>query len=120
MTRLPAAGRDGDPPAWPLSKATKREAVLWERLWHTPQAVQWERLGWFDTVARYARQLAIAEKPKVLAAILIVVQQLEDRLGLTPMAMMRLRWEVSDDAAELEEEPAAGVLDIRDRIKAAE
>lgn len=30
-------------------------------------------------------------------SLMAEARQLEDRLGLTPMAMLRLRWEISDD-----------------------
>ena len=119
MTRLPATGREGDPPVWPLSRANKRETELWGRLWRSPQAVVWERLGWTDVVARYARLLVEANGRDASASVLAEVRQLEDRLGLTPMSMLKLRWEVG----EVEEEPEeaeSGVIDIRERIKAVE
>ena len=42
---LPAEGRKGKAPAWPLSKATARESKLWTSEWKRPQALQWERNG---------------------------------------------------------------------------
>lgn len=120
-TRLPLAGREGDLPAWPLAgRQSKREAELWERLWKTPQAVAWELLGWTDTVGRYARLLAVAEKPKAPAMILAEVRQMEDRLGLTPMSMLRLRWEIVDEEGAAQPEPGAAVLDIRARLRAVD
>lgn len=101
MTRLPAAGRPGEAPDWPLSKATKGEAKLWSDLWATPQAVAWERHGWARTVARYVRLAVKAERPSAIMAVASEARQLEDRLGLTPMSMLRLRWEVdADEVAE--------------------
>lgn len=94
--RLPAEGRQGDPPAWPLSDPSPAAAARWERLWATPQAAAWERLGWFDVVARYVQVLIFAEQT-MTATLLGEVRQLEDRLGLSPMAMLRLRWEVVAD-----------------------
>jgi hypothetical protein len=44
-TTLPAAGRAGKPPAWPLTEQTPREIRLWDDLWSRPQAVMWEKLG---------------------------------------------------------------------------
>lgn len=35
-------------------------------------------------------------------SLMAEARQLEDRLGLTPMAMLRLRWEISDDDAVAE------------------
>lgn len=121
-TRLPAEGRVGEPPAWPLSKATKREGVLWARLWATPQAAAWEMLGWVDTVARYARLLSVAERRGAAVTILGEVRQMEDRLGLTPMSMLRLRWEI--DQAQPSEQgatatPADELEEARRRLRPA-
>ncbi len=113
--RLPAEGRAGDPPAWPLpgrQSAAEREA--WAQLWSTPQAVAWERLGWTRTVARYCRVMVACEKPNALAGLLAQATALEDRLGLTPKAMRLLLWEVvSDEVTE-----ARKTSDARSRIRA--
>lgn len=94
---LPASGRSGDPPPFPIGKPTKAVADLWADLWASPQAVAWEDFGWTRVVARYARLVVAAEKPKAPAALLNEVRQLEDRLGLSPVAMVRLQWEIVDD-----------------------
>lgn len=94
-TQLPAAGYDGPTPAWPLGKASSAEKDAWEALWCTPQASEWVRLSATRTVARYVRALVVAEKRDTTAFHLSEVRQLEDRLGLTPMSMMRLRWEIA-------------------------
>lgn len=78
-----------------MGKPTKTLAALWVSLWSTPQAVAWEGLGWTRVVARYAKLLLAAEKPSATAALLSEVRQLEDRLGLSPMAMRRLQWEIA-------------------------
>jgi hypothetical protein len=91
--KLPPGGRVGDPPAWPLPSA---EPETWGALWATPQAVQWERMGWTRVVARYAHLVEITEVSKASALIFGEVRQMEDRLGLSPMAMLRLRWEVDE------------------------
>ena len=96
--RLPAEGRPGDAPSWPLSGSAP---ALWDELWATPQAVAWERLGWTRVVARYTNATLAAERVDAPVALMAEVRQLEDRLGLTPMAMLRLRWEVTAD--ELDE-----------------
>lgn len=98
--QLPIEGRTGDAPTWPLAGATGLERDLWVELWATPQAVAWERNRWTRVVARYVQVLLMAEAPAdgmYSAALLGECRQLEDRLGLTPMAMMRLRWEVTGD-----------------------
>lgn len=105
LTQLPAEGRKGDAPEWPLTAGTQAERRVWAELWATPQAVMWERLGWTRTVARYCRFLVRAEKKDAATGLLAEVRQLEDRLGLTSMAMKRLQWEiVADEMAELRDE----------------
>lgn len=96
--RLPASGRKGAPPKWPLTgKPSADELEAWGQVWTTPQAVAWERLGWVRPVARYVRCLVQAEQVGAPAALLGEVRQMEDRLGLSPMALLRLRWSVVAD-----------------------
>jgi len=120
MTRLPAEGRQGDPPAWPLAATAAFDEDTWRDLWSTPQAAAWERLGAgaVRVVARYVVLLAEADvgEPKAAAE----VRQIEDRLGLTPMAMLRLRWEIAaDEVAEAREQrtPPAAKADVRARLR---
>src|SRR5690349_16503502 len=115
--RLPAEGRKGDAPDWPLRGDAP---AIWAELWATPQAVAWERLGWTRVVARYVNVLSLCEDPEAMnAALLGEARQLEDRLGLSPMAMLRLRWEVaSDEVAEQRE--AKPAKDPRKRLKVAD
>lgn len=102
---LPSRGRQGDTPKWPLGG---RPPKVWGELWELPQAVAWEQLRMERVVARYAQKLVRAEKPDAPAAILSEVRQLEDRLGMSPMAMLRLRWEIPAVAppAAVEQVPA--------------
>jgi hypothetical protein len=113
--RLPAKGRQGDPPPWPLAgRRTAAEREAWAQLWHTPQAVAWERLGWVRTVARYCRLMVRAERPGATAAIASAATSLEDRLGLTPRAMRLLLWVVdSDEVAEQRQVPQQASRELR-------
>jgi hypothetical protein len=95
--RLPAEGRKAPAPVWPLTRPTKAELAVWAELWSTPQSVAWERLGWIRTVARYCRCLVLSERKDATSSLLGEVRQMEDRLGLTPMSMLRLRWEIVED-----------------------
>lgn len=97
ITTLPSEGRKGKPPKWPLSEPTEAEVAIWADLWKTPSAVAWERLGWTRTVARYTRILAEAEDREAGDGPRAEARQLEDRLGLTNMALLRLRWEIAPD-----------------------
>lgn len=157
MTRLPAAGRTGRTPPWPLlddvrksaeldvaeSKAEQLrydlgdgvsparahqlqrlldaaeleiailtrvlaaqrglEKKLWRELWKCPQAVAWEQLGWPRDVAQYVRWKVLGELGDLDAAK--EARQLSDRLGLTPLAMLRLRWEIVDEDQAAERAP---------------
>jgi hypothetical protein len=156
MTRLPAEGRRGAPPPWPLQpnlrlasmlrsaigrkgkleakaemeptaeierqieiiedriallqdqiKATVlAELRIWFELWRTPQAVMWERLDWTRDVALYTRWQALGEGGELDAAK--EARQLGDRLGLTPLALLRLRWEIlAEEASVIELYPQA-------------
>jgi hypothetical protein len=106
---LPAEGRSGPPPRWPLEVA---EPACWAGLWMLPQAVAWGRLHLTRVVARYAAALTVAESPEGSAAIMAEVRQMEDRLGLSPMAMLRLRWEIAESVPE--GGAAAGVTSLAD------
>lgn len=93
MTRLPAGGREGDTPEWPFGDVRRDELELWEDLWRTPQSVQWEQLRWHREVAMYARMMSMAQTGDINAAK--EARQLSDRLGLSPLALLRLRWEIA-------------------------
>ncbi|MGR3870973.1 hypothetical protein ACUXZZ_20565 [Streptomyces graminifolii] len=78
-----------------LDTQERVEGELWEQLWALPQAVEWERAGWVREVAQYVRWKARAEQGDLDASK--EARQLGDRLGLTPLAMLRLRWAVADE-----------------------
>lgn len=114
--KLPAEGRSGPAPEWPLSG---NAPAVWDELWSTPQAVAWERLGWTRTVARYVKVLGYCENPEsVTVGLLGEARQMEDRLGLSPMSMLRLRWEIaSDEVAEKRESKRPAKKSPRERLK---
>jgi hypothetical protein len=120
--KLPAGGRQGETPAWPLPKAKsavrgRRELEVWADLWRTPQAFAWERQEWTRTVARYVRFLIACEAGEVQLAA--EVRQMEDRLGLNPLAMLRLRWQV-EEPAEVTELRLAASGDAGRRLRAVD
>jgi hypothetical protein len=99
-TSLPASGRKGPTPPWPLTLSPKpdveaREAMLWEDLWKTPQAVAWERDRSGREVAMYVRWSVKAEALDRDAAS--EARQLADRLGLNSKALRALMWEIPAD-----------------------
>ena len=99
---LPAEGYQGPIPDWPLMEGAELELMRWERLWRTPQAAQWARMHIGETVARYVRTAIAAEDFDRQTSVAIAnikgeARQLEDRLGLNPLALLRLRWEIIED-----------------------
>jgi hypothetical protein len=93
VMRLPAEGRHGSAPEWPLTEASAEELEIWSSLWRTPQSAAWPP-GWTRTAARLARMLAQAERPGARASLLSETRQLEAALGLSPVSMARLHWEI--------------------------
>lgn len=122
MTQLPAEGRQGEPPDWPLGTPTFEQAQLWAELWATPAAAMWEKLGWTQSVARYT--VITTEAREESGGLLKAgpeLRQLEDRLGLNPLAMLRLRWEVvADELAERRQPNPADQLATVRRLRVAD
>ena len=96
---LPSSGYEGEIPDWPLAvPPDEDERELWLRLWRTPQAVMWAKSGFERLVARLTVASVLCEdKERMNGALLGAVKDMEDRLGLSPMAFKRLQWELSDD-----------------------
>lgn len=117
---LPADGRDGPEPHFPLADASPRELELWSRLWETPQATMWEQLHQDFEVACYVRLLVSAEKPRSSAIIWSQVKQFAESLGLSVSGMQRNKWTVGvvDRAEDEDDEPANGPDDdFDDRLR---
>lgn len=93
-TDLPAEGRKGKTPAFPLDAPTKRELQLWAEEWKRPQAIEWERNGQFLEVALFVRTFAGAESPKATAAERTLVRQQMDALGISLPGLLRNRWRI--------------------------
>lgn len=109
---LPAAGRLGETPEWPLTRARQRELVIWEGLWSKPQAVEWERLGQEQEVALYVRCLIDAEKTGATAAARTIARQFADSIGLTSAGLARNKWRIVSTAPVQNEHGAAEVESI--------
>lgn len=117
-TILPASGRPGPVPKWPLDGGpTAREKVLWKRMWSKPQAVMWEKLELVEEVAHYVRRFTEAEKPGSPVNVGTLVRQMSDSLGLTVPGLRFNRWKI-----EVEPEKQHNVEttspSARDRLKA--
>ena len=122
--QLPAAGRKGHAPAFPLPKIVrfitqlgesgkgvklpdtgmsdqfrKRELELWRALWKTPQAVAWEREPYrLPTIAKYCRIMASTEiEPDASAALLSRERELRQECGLSPDGLKANGWAIAPD-----------------------
>jgi hypothetical protein len=91
---LPAEGRSGRPPTWPLSRQTKREATIWTREWARPQAIVWEERGQVEEVALYVRNFVAAEKPAASVASRSLVARHMDALGISGAGLRFNRWTI--------------------------
>lgn len=123
---LPAEGRTGPTPEWPLTEVRPREWDLWRTLWAKPQAVMWEKLGLDLEVGLFVRTLAEAEEPEPRSDAAKLAKQYMESLGLTGPGMLRLRWKVGpveQEAAPAEETTEAPTAkkprrkSARDRLK---
>lgn len=126
-TTLPAGGRQGDTPNWPLawtgSPNEKRELVVWGQLWQTPQAVMWEANNLEWEVAFFVRRMVQAEQHGSSSQNATLVRQQMDSLGLSMSGMRANRWKVSTDEvadARLRRDPLPNnKYSARSRIKKA-
>lgn len=115
---LPAEGRNGPTPRWPLSGRTPRG---WVDLWRLPQALMWDSQDMHVLVARYLLTRSKAHDmlmngEDVNASLLKAVTEFEDRLGLSPMALKRLQWEIGDAPAAVGESEGK-VIEADERFK---
>ncbi len=114
---LDAAGYKGPLPEFPLPELRVRESQLWEKLWTTPQAIEWSRLDLTLQVAFYVRKCIDNEMPGAKAPDLTIMRQMQDSLGLSLPGMRAHRWRISEDELDdFEDDPlaAASEPDIRD------
>jgi hypothetical protein len=116
--------RTGAAPEWPLTTATPRELVLWERWWRKPEALLWEADGSTDYAALTCRMFAEAEVTKASAENRKTVRLMMADLYMTRESKERARIRVAaDEVAEQRDErkqqkPAAKTTPrARDRMK---
>lgn len=75
-----------------LEQARDMEVSLWDALWMMPQADMWEESHAGREVAQYVRWKIRGEQGDLDAAK--EARMLSDRLGLNPLALIRLRAEI--------------------------
>lgn len=105
-TTLPLDGRSGPAPELPEGRewpSATRSA--WETMWRKPQATQWDEDG--SSLHRWAWLHADLTLGKGGAASLSSeMRQIEDRHGLSPKAMLQLKWRIgTDEATDKAERP---------------
>lgn len=117
-TTLPAGGRQGPPPDWPLLDQSVREYDLWKREWARPQAIMWEALGQHVEVAMYVRLMAVVEDPKSSSERQKLFRQYLDSLGLSVQGMLRNRWKIEavEDVPKSAPQGAPARTSVRDRL----
>lgn len=113
---LPSEGHTGPIPAWPVTSGTPTtdDLEMWGALWRTPQAAAWLRMGagTARVVARYVTTHR-AKTPGVLQEL----RQLEDRLGLHPLALRRLGWEIAPNELEQRQDGRSESTKTSDRYR---
>jgi hypothetical protein len=93
---------------WPVS--TRAE---WKRLWETPQATQWDQTGL--TLHSWALMKAKGDLLGPNASMLGELRQIEDRHGLSPKALLQLRWKVGGNPAAEQAETAKSTRTAKPR-----
>jgi hypothetical protein len=118
-TTLPASGREGKTPSWPLTEVTARETQLWVDFWKRPQAILWERNQQELEVALLVRRLVEAEERGSSTSLGTLVRQQMDALLLTIPAMLSARIRISTDEVAVKRESVVQARpSARDRLKA--
>lgn len=116
FVHLPAAGREGDPPPWPLpGRTSKFERDRWAIEWAKPVAIMWDRLGMELQVAFYIRTLSRALSPKASGTVIAKVQSQEDRLGLSEDGRKKNGW-IIDEGPQAAVPRRAPTSDAKDRL----
>lgn len=87
-----------------IDQARDAEVALWSHLWAMPQADIWEESHALREVAQYVRWKIAAEQGDLKAST--EARMLSDRLGLNPLALLKLRAEIE----HLDEAEARGAL----------
>lgn len=147
LTALPAAGRPGNAPAFPLPKISRfrmefyegggkakvpdagasaafrrRELEVWREVWKTPQACAWQLESWrWPTIAEFCRLKTVVElEPDANASLVAQLHRFRDQIGLTPAGLKENGWAIATDQMtpkRAEKKAAAKAVSARDRMK---
>lgn len=109
-TNLPARNDNPIPPMPEGIEYTDRAKRVWKELWESPQSTMWTG-PLLRTVEKYIslydRFFGCNGYVDTSAAVTNGMTQCEDRLGLSPKAMLQLRWRVLPEAAEADRKLAS-------------
>lgn len=138
LTALPAEGRKGRAPAFPLpaikrpehaegsqaqTKAfRRRELAVWAECWKMPQACAWELEPWRGpTVAEFCRLKTVVElEPDANASLVAQLHRYRDQIGLTPAGLKENGWAIAKNeiaAKTAAKQPTQKRTSARDRMK---
>jgi len=119
-TVLPAEGRKGKAPSFPLIDPSPRELQLWVALWKKPVALLWEKNQQELAVAFHVRTMVEAERADAQANLRTLVRQQAGELLLTIPAMYSARVRIAEDEVAVKRAEAASPVRVsaRDRLKA--
>lgn len=109
LEALPASGRKGRPPAFPLPDPTERELEAWREAWKTPQAVAWSipsEVWRRPTVAMWVRVKVRCEDPDAPASLLGQLHRFADQIGMTTAGLAEMGWKIVPDAEMADTTPA--------------
>jgi hypothetical protein len=113
--RFPAT-REDPAPAWPLSRATKRELALWDQEWRRGEANAWAAYDMAVEVAMYVRNLRESERPGSSATARNLLLRQMDSLGLTMGGRAKNRWIIAAPGrAQVTEEGDADAAPVAPR-----
>jgi hypothetical protein len=97
---LPVGGYAGVVPDWPLPDlASSEEWEFWVSMWRKPQAAQWVAFGVVAQVAMYVRTFLEASQPGASSPLKTTAKQLDNELGISIDAMLKLGWRIGDGGA---------------------
>lgn len=109
---------DAPVPAWPLTRQSARERVVWAREWSRPQANEWERLGLDTEVAMYVRLMVESERRGARTEARNLLMRAQEHLGVSIPGMARNKWRmpVPEAAATTPDRPAGRGSDTKRRM----
>lgn len=120
-TTLPAEGRLGDPPPWPLvDRPSDLESEVWAQFWSKPQAIIWERDQIFEPVAMFVRQYIEGMARKASAENRKTVRMMFADLYLTSDSLAKAHMRISSDELAEKRDAEPSRKGARDRLRAVD